>query len=308
MVFRIYKGKKTNRFLCLLFLILTLIFLIAAGISVLLKNPEAGCTFCILAIITGGFSLLYGLLWAVYGRTEIKAERKLREILDPQYAPDDPYLPDYQEFVLPKSDLIEKAGNRAGSILRWTGICALCVFLLTGGIQLACGSLKSPLQLLYMLLFCIITYIKANGESQVTERTAASRALGIKPYSTETEAAFMETLNHAIDILQPSGEKYRVYKEVPVSQVFSDNRSYEGLFYTGRFDFVVYERSGRQEFPVLAIELDGKEHFSDDVVKERDRQKNQICKDHNFELIRVENTYARRYHYIKDILISYFAS
>ena len=159
MVFRIYKGKKTNRFLCLLFLILTLIFLIAAGISALLKNPEAGCTFCILAIITGGFSLLFGLLWAVYGRTELKAERKLREILDPQYAPDDPYLPDYQEFVLPKADLIEKAGNRAGSILRWTGICALCVFLLTGGIQLAGGSLKSPLQLLYMLLFCIIIMI-----------------------------------------------------------------------------------------------------------------------------------------------------
>ena len=157
-------------------------------------------------------------------------------------------------------------------------------------------------------LFELVTYIKANGESQVTERTAASRALGIKPYSTETEAAFMETLTHALDVLQPSGEKYRVYKEVPVSQVFSDNISYEGLFYTGRFDFVVYERSGRQEYPVLAIELDGKEHYSDEIVKERDRQKNQICKDHNFELIRVENTYARRYHYIKDILISYFAS
>ena len=157
-------------------------------------------------------------------------------------------------------------------------------------------------------LFELVSYIKANGESQVTERTAASRALGIKPYSTETEAAFMETLNHAIDVLQPSGEKYKVYKEVPVSQVFTDNISYEGLFYTGRFDFVVYERTGKQEYPVLAIELDGKEHYSDDIVKERDRQKNQICRDHNFELIRVENTYARRYHYIKDILINYFAS
>ena len=81
------------------------------------------------------------------------------------------------------------------------------------------------------------------------------------------------------------------------------------LFYTGRFDFVVYERGpGRSELPVLAIELDGKEHFDDEVVKERDRKKNQICREHHFELIRVENTYARRYHYIKDILIRYFTN
>ena len=71
---------------------------------------------------------------------------------------------------------------------------------------------------------------------------------------------------------------------------------------------MVYERFARVELPVLAIELDGKEHIEDEVVRARDRIKNQICRDHNFELIRVENTYARRYHYIKDILIKYFAS
>ena len=157
-------------------------------------------------------------------------------------------------------------------------------------------------------LYELVEYIRTNGESKVSERTAASRALGIKPYSTETEAAFMENLNHAIDVLQPSGQRYVVHKEVPVSQVFTENTSYADLFYTGRFDFVVYERSSRMEYPVLAIELDGKEHLENEAVRERDRKKNQICKDHNFELIRVENTYARRYHYIKDILIKYFAS
>ena len=48
----------------------------------------------------------------------------------------------------------------------------------------------------------------------------------------------------------------------------------------GRFDFVVYEKQGRSELPILAIELDGKEHFEDAVVKERDRKKNAICKAH----------------------------
>lgn len=158
-------------------------------------------------------------------------------------------------------------------------------------------------------LYELVGYIKSKGMSQVSQRTAMSRALGIKPYSTETEAAFMDNLNHAIDNIQPSGSRYTVRKEVPIAQVFVDNPSYADLFYTGRFDFVVYERGpGKTELPVLAIELDGKEHFEDDVVKERDRKKFQICREHKFELIRVENTYARRYHYIKEILIRYFTN
>ena len=139
-------------------------------------------------------------------------------------------------------------------------------------------------------LYELIEYIKSNGESEVSQKTISSRALGIKPYSTETETAFLETLSHAIDVLQPSNSRYAVHKEVPVSQVFQDNTSYANLFYTGRFDFVVYEKTGGLEIPVLAIELDGKEHLDDEVVRIRDRQKNQICRDHQFELIRVKNT------------------
>ena len=143
--------------------------------------------------------------------------------------------------------------------------------------------------------------------SRVTQRAVASRALGVKPYSTETESAFLECLNHAIGVILPSGNRYTVHKEVPVSQVFQDNPSFTDLFYTGRFDFVVYERvAGKMELPVLAIELDGKEHLEDEAVRRRDAKKNAICREHGFELIRVDNSYARRYHYIKDILIGYF--
>ena len=73
----------------------------------------------------------------------------------------------------------------------------------------------------------------------------------------------------------------------------------------GRFDFVVYEKQGRSELPILAIELDGKEHFED--VIERERKNNSICKAHNMEIIRVENSYARRYNHIKGILMDYFS-
>lgn len=156
-------------------------------------------------------------------------------------------------------------------------------------------------------LYELIHYVRQNGESYVTPKKANSRALGVKPFSTETEEAFLENLSHALSNIWLSQSKYVIHKEVAISQVFQDNTSYNDLFYSGRFDFVVYEVSGKQQFPVLAIELDGKEHYTDEVVKNRDRKKNEICAEHNLQIIRVENSYARRYNHIKEILMNYFS-
>ena len=155
-------------------------------------------------------------------------------------------------------------------------------------------------------LYELVQYTRTNGASVVTEKPAASRALGIKPYSTKTEAAFLENLNHALDNAELYGGRCVVRKEVPISQVFVEDEAGLDLFYTGRFDFVVYQKYGREERPVFAIELDGREHREDPIVQKRDRKKEAICEEHGFQLIRVENSYARRYHYIKDILIRFF--
>lgn len=155
-------------------------------------------------------------------------------------------------------------------------------------------------------LYELINYVKEEGKYVVTPKETNSRALGVKPFSTETESSFLENLNHALENIWLTQSKYTIHKEVAISQVFQNNNSYDGLFYTGRFDFVVYEKNGKREVPVLAIELDGKEHMEDEAVKRRDAQKNKICEEHNLQLIRVENTYARRYNYVKDILFSYF--
>ena len=156
-------------------------------------------------------------------------------------------------------------------------------------------------------LFELVEYVRKNGESHVTQKKTHSRALGVKPFSTATEEAFLENLTHALENIWLSQNKYTIKKEVAISQVFQDNMSYNDLFYSGRFDFVVYEKIGKKEFPVLAIELDGKEHFSDEVVKLGDSKKNKICEEHHLQLIRVENSYARRYNHIKEILMNYFS-
>ena len=155
-------------------------------------------------------------------------------------------------------------------------------------------------------LFELCNYVRLNGKTTVTERVPESRALGIKPYSTETETAFLETLNHAITAMMITKSKYVVKKEVPISQVFNSSNQVNDLFYTGRFDYIVYEREGKELLPIFAIELDGNEHTNDVRVIERDKKKQQICNEHNFQLIRVPNNYARRYNYAKEILSSFF--
>ena len=77
-------------------------------------------------------------------------------------------------------------------------------------------------------------------------------------------------------------------------------------FFTARIDFVIFKKGFKdKEFPVLAIELDGPEHHNDPKVIEKDEKKKQICKEHGCILIHVDNTYARRYNCIKDILTKY---
>lgn len=158
-------------------------------------------------------------------------------------------------------------------------------------------------------LYELVNYAKNKCQSEITTLATTSRALGVKPYSSETEEAFLTNLSCALDNIVKSTKKCIVRKEVAISQVFQDNYSHIDLFYTGRFDFVVYEKNyNNQEIPILAIELDGKEHYKDEVVKNRDNKKNKICQQHGFTLIRVDNSYARRYNYMKEILIDYFAS
>ncbi|MFI3329919.1 MAG: AAA domain-containing protein [bacterium] len=149
----------------------------------------------------------------------------------------------------------------------------------------------------------LIEYTETNGKSKVSEIKTHSRALGLKSFSSATESEFMETLAQALSVVE---RKCIMKKEVSIKSVFQKLNVDNSLFYTGVFDFVIFEKYGSKEYPVLAIELDGKEHETDEIVKERDRKKEEISKNHNLTIKRVKNEYSRRYHNIKEILEEYF--
>lgn len=156
-------------------------------------------------------------------------------------------------------------------------------------------------------LYDLARYIHDNGNYEVSVRQSESRALGIKPYKTETEDAFLTTLNHALTVLFDENSKYFVESEIPTAQLFEKLPQDDEFFFKGRMDFVIYKKEYKnRRYPVLAIELDGLEHHNDPKVIARDEKKKQICKNHGFTLIHVDNTYARRYNFIKEILKDYF--
>lgn len=87
-------------------------------------------------------------------------------------------------------------------------------------------------------IYELVNYVSSNGSTEVTPKNVSSSALGIKPYSTETEEAFLQNLNHALDNILLNEGRCSVEREGAISQVFSDNISCSALFYTRRFDFV----------------------------------------------------------------------
>lgn len=156
-------------------------------------------------------------------------------------------------------------------------------------------------------LYELASYVRQNGEFRITPRENPSRALGIKPYSTQTEEAFLTTLNHALSTLLDSEADYFVRREVQLSHLFRKNPADCDFFFRGSLDFVIYKKGFRgREDAVLALELDGPEHRADPKVIARDEKKKQICKNHGFDLIHVDNTYARRYCFVKEALGRFF--
>lgn len=142
-------------------------------------------------------------------------------------------------------------------------------------------------------IYELARYVRAKGRSKVTPVKADSRALGIKPYSDETEAAFLMTLSHALQNVPLGHRQCAVRRDVPAGEVFRDAGDGAGLF-----DFVVYDR--RTGLPLFATETVGENGAAEVYTEE-------ICRAHGLTLLRVESCYARRYAYIKEILTDFFA-
>jgi hypothetical protein len=156
-------------------------------------------------------------------------------------------------------------------------------------------------------LFELTEYIAKNGKNvKLTESSTTSFINGanFKSYNTKKEQEFFDTINHILTF----NDRFILKSKVRVASVldkFTSPKKYDyGL--KAEFDLVIYKTVGREEIPVLVIELDGDEHHLDFAVQRRDKIKEDICLDNNIKIERIHNDYSRRYMYIKDILKEVF--
>ena len=153
----IYKGKKINRFLCLGMAAAAVVSLAAAGALYVAGKENWGAAILILGLITGGFALLYGILWAVFAKREKKAELALQaaEAAKLKESPQEEGAFGWREFVLPKQRLTEAAFRRFTKGFQWVAIIALILFVLMTGSMIRAGSFGGPLHALAILGFCV---------------------------------------------------------------------------------------------------------------------------------------------------------
>lgn len=157
-------------------------------------------------------------------------------------------------------------------------------------------------------IYDLYQYVKSEGKyDKIISLNPETRALGLKAFTTETESEFLETLENAMSVLDLDKNLFAQH-EVALSSIFTeDYESISKYFLESRFDFVIFDKSNiKDPIALIAFEVDGIEHKTDKQVIARDRKKEQICKAHNFTLVRVPNSYARRYKYIKKILQDFF--
>ncbi|VEU79910.1 AAA domain-containing protein [Haploplasma axanthum] len=146
-------------------------------------------------------------------------------------------------------------------------------------------------------------YTINNGkEIELTESTKTYFINGanFKNYDTKKEKEFLETINH----LLTTADKYVLENKVRIASILNIYLTKEKYDFAlkGEFDLVISRRVGNQNIPVVVVELDGKEHKENIEVIKKDKIKEEICRDNNIEIKRIDNKYSRRYIYIKSFL------
>lgn len=95
---------------------------------------------------------------------------------------------------------------------------------------------------------------------------------------------------------------------MPVSSIFTEDKVDSSLFYKQKFDLVIFEKQYSKEVVVLAVELNGPEHYTDEKVIIRDKKKKQFCELHKLKLLNIPRDCARDYQDIKESLLSFIKS
>lgn len=146
----------------------------------------------------------------------------------------------------------------------------------------------------------LVNYTKKFGLFDVKESALSDkqRLFGLKALNSKFESDFLDTLNHFLDIYGA----LKVKEKIKITDLFSISSQYPYFNYanTAHIDFVVFDL---KHTPLLAIELNGNEHYNNQEVTARDQKKKTILDQYGLKLISIPNHYARRYDLIRNTVV-----
>ena len=140
-------------------------------------------------------------------------------------------------------------------------------------------------------------YVYSNGEavvpqSDITISTDFSN-------NSQNEKDFFETVT---PYFNKKGTKFRMSRNIPMKNIIRPyNDDETKLIGQKEFDFVVEATDGflnRYYRPILVFEIDGGEHVGSSITAQRDREKEQVCKNHGIKVIRIANNQVKDYELI----------
>ncbi len=144
-------------------------------------------------------------------------------------------------------------------------------------------------------------YLKDKNYQKIsTSDTSANHNPGLKVLNSKFENVFLETIQHLFSV----HTSFKVKEKIAVKSVFEKDSVDVNLldyYFRSEFDFVVYDSYTQK--PLMAIELDGEEHYTNGDVKKRDEKKMRLCQQQGLRLLRIPNDYVRRYQFIRDIIL-----
>lgn len=147
----------------------------------------------------------------------------------------------------------------------------------------------------------LLEYVATNGKSKLTDVSPSSTALGTRQISTESEKELTTTVKQVLSVID---ETAVVKNEVAISTVLTELNPTSKLYYSGRFDLVIYRNGFSEDNIVLVIESNGPEHYLDEKVIARDNYKKELCAKHKINYVEISRDCVRDYIPIKRQILS----
>ena len=147
-------------------------------------------------------------------------------------------------------------------------------------------------------LYTLVEYIKSDGSYEVSE--ALPKIDLYRSNQSTNESEFLKTLSHFCSCYKD----FKAKRGVSFKDIFKDDPKLSKTNYI--FDFVLYKKSKifKKEIPLIAIELDGQEHFNDEERIYCDKIKTSVCKEKGITLLRIPNKDRKCYEEIKALIFN----